>query len=95
MRNTEITEYFKKFDWETILNVLSYEITEIFRSTFRREYLSLYEYKNCSLDVKIDNIEENFLFNQINKRVIVANCPDHEEPVLEFIYQNLNNFIWI
>lgn len=63
MKFEGLKEYFKEFDWETILEVLSYEVTEMFKSTFRREYLSLYEYKNCSLDVDIKNIAENFFFN--------------------------------
>jgi len=34
-------------DWEAKFETLGFRITEMFKKTFRKEYISLYEYKHA------------------------------------------------
>lgn len=75
----------KDEDWETILEVLGHRLTEMFKKAFRREYISLNEYKTCELNYKIQELYENMLWSYGSREITGKN---EKRTLVTFKYEN-------
>lgn len=69
---------------------MGYRLTEMFKKSFRKEYLSLHEYKTCSLDIDIQKMTQ-YAFKTKTKRKIVGH--NNGQELVYFEYKNQDNSI--
>lgn len=74
------------------MQVLGFRITEMFKKSFRKEYLSLHEYKTCSLDIDVKELSENMVFSHTKRAIKGSN---NGQTLVYFEYLNINNSVHI
>lgn len=74
----------RQVDWETTLQVLGFRITEMFKKAFRKEYISLNEYKNVSLDHQIQPMKDLYFFSFTYRTIHGKNMAGNKIIIFEY-----------